>query len=148
MRITDEGRNKKMKKNKKIICPYCGARAILRDGTYVYGERSKGEKLYVCSNYPKCDSYVGVHRGTTNPMGTLADASLRNKRIKTHKIFDLIWKNNLMTRKEAYRWMEYFMGIPKNSGHIANFSDYRCELLMDKCRETLANNHIELPLGA
>ena len=137
-----------MKKSRKITCPYCGAVAILRDGKYVYGDRAKGEKLYVCKNYPHCDSYVGVHPGTNIPMGTLANAELRNKRIRAHKLFDCIWKNNLMTRKEAYRWMEYFMGIPKNSGHIAKFSDYRCQMLMDKCREVLLNNHIELPIGA
>lgn len=138
----------KMKKNRKITCPYCGAPAVLREGSYVYGERSKGELLYVCANYPKCDAYVGVHRGTKRPLGTLADANLRHKRIRAHKLFDLIWKNGLMTRKEAYRWMEYFMDIPKDTGHIANFSEYRCEILMDKCRQTLVNNHIELPVGA
>ena len=137
-----------MKKKKQITCPYCGGVAVLREGTYVYGERSKVEKLYVCSNYPECDSYVGVHRGTIVPLGTMADGNLRNKRIRTHKLFDQIWKSNLMTRKEAYRWMEYVMGIPKNTGHIANFSDYRCDFLMDKCRQTLENNHIELPVGA
>lgn len=137
-----------MKRNRKITCPYCGASAVLREGSYVYGERSKGERLYVCANYPKCDSYVGVHCGTNQPLGTLADAELRNKRIRAHKLFDQIWKNNLMTRKEAYRWMEYVMCIPRNTGHIANFSDYRCELLMDKCREPLINNHIKLPIGA
>lgn len=137
-----------MKKRRKITCPYCGAAAVLREGAYVYGERSKGELLYVCANYPKCDAYVGVHRGTRRPLGTLADAELRNKRIRAHKLFDQIWQNGLMTRKEAYRWMEYFMGIPKDTGHIANFSGYRCEELMKKCRQILINNHIELPIGA
>lgn len=133
---------------RKIICPYCGAMAVLRDGTYVYGDRSRGEMLYVCSNYPKCDSYVGVHHGTDRPMGTLANAELRNKRIKTHRLFDQIWQSKLMTRKEAYRWMEYFMGLSKRDSHIGKFSDYRCQILMDKCKEVLENNHIELPAGA
>lgn len=137
-----------MKKKQRITCPYCGAAAVLREGSYVYGERSRGEMLYVCLNYPKCDSYVGVHHGTQKPLGTLADAELRNKRIKTHRIFDQIWKNNLMTRKEAYRWMEYFMGLPRHSGHIGKFSEYRCQVLMDKCKEILENNHIQIPMGA
>lgn len=129
---------------KKIICPYCGAKAIMREGSYVYGDRAIKEFLYVCSNYPKCDSYVGVHTKSKKPLGSLADAELRNKRIRTHKLFDQIWKNDIMTRKEAYRWLEYFMGLPKNEGHIANFSDYRCELLMDKCKQVLKNNNIIL----
>lgn len=138
----------KMKKKNKVICPYCGAVAVLREGSFVHGENSNGKRLYVCSNYPKCDAYVGVHEGTDKPLGTLADAKLRNKRIRTHKVFDQIWKKNLMTRKQAYRWMEYFMDIPKDTGHIANFSDYRCDVLMRKCIETLKNNQIEIPIVA
>lgn len=137
-----------MKRSKKVICPYCGGAAVLREGEYVYGNRSRGERLYVCCHYPVCDSYVGVHAGTNKPMGMLANAELRNKRIRAHKLFDSIWKHNLMTKKEAYRWMEYFMGLPKNEGHIAKFSDYRCEELMTKCREFLKNNNIEIPVSA
>ncbi len=95
-----------MKRTKNTICPYCGSIAIFRDGKYVYGDSSKGEKLYVCSNYPACDSYVGVHKGTSLPLGTLANSELRNKRIRAHKLFDSIWKNKLMSKKEAYRWIE------------------------------------------
>ncbi len=137
-----------MKKTKGIICPYCGGTAVLRDGKYVYGDRARGEKLYVCSNYPECDAYVGVHEGTNIPLGTLAKAELRNKRIRAHRLFDSIWKNNLMTKKEAYRWMEYFMGLGRDEGHIAYFSDYRCEELMKKSREFLKNNNIKIPAGA
>lgn len=100
--------------------------------------------LYVCSHYPKCNSYVGVHTGTKIPKGTLANPELRNKRIKTHKVFDLLWKEKLMTKKEAYRWMEYTMCLPKNTGHIANFSDYRCNELIRICKDLLRNNHIPI----
>ena len=136
-----------MKKNKKIICPYCGAVAVLRKGSFVYGEKSKEEYLYVCSRYPDCDSYVGVHAGTKYPKGTLADSQLRNKRIKTHKVFDLLWKSQLMTKKEAYRWIEYVMGLPKDEGHIAYFADYRCDELINICKNVLKNNNIPLPAG-
>ena len=61
---------KRMKKQKKITCPYCGAHAALQKGSYVYGENSKEEYLYVCTNYPLCDSYVGVHVGTKKPKET------------------------------------------------------------------------------
>lgn len=133
-----------MKKQKRITCPYCGAPAILRKASYVHGEHSKEEFLYVCSHYPKCNSYVGVHTGTKIPKGTLANPELRNKRIKTHKVFDLLWKEKLMTKKEAYRWMEYTMCLPKNTGHIANFSDYRCNELIRICKDLLRNNHIPI----
>lgn len=137
-----------MKKQKRITCPYCGAHAVLQKGSFVYGDREKEEYLYVCSNYPACDSYVGVHAGTKKPKGTLANAELRNKRIKTHKIFDQVWKSNLMTKKEAYRWMTYVMGLSFEMGHIGKFSEYRCDELMRICKDVLTNNNIELPVGA
>ena len=134
-----------MKEVTKVTCPYCGAPAVLRQDDYVHGSRGQGKFLYVCKNYPACDSYVGVHEGTKIPLGTLANKTLRRKRIKAHRIFNLLWEKRLMTKKEAYRWMEYFMGLKKDDGHIAMFSDYRCEVLIDKCREVLVNNHIKLP---
>lgn len=136
-----------MKKQKRITCPYCGAHAVLQKGSFVYGIGSKEEYVYVCSNYPKCDAYVGVHAGTKNPKGTLANSELRNKRIKTHKVFDLLWKCRLMTKKEAYRWIAYSMGIPFDMGHIGCFSEYRCDELVKICRDFLISRNIELPAG-
>lgn len=137
----------KKEKLKRIKCPYCGSIAVLRDDKYVYGERAKGEWLYVCANYPECDAYVSTHKGTKIPKGSLANGDLRNKRIRAHKVFELIWKKNIMTKKEAYRWLEYFMGLQRDEGHIGKFSDYRCNLLMSKTKEVLKNNHIEMSLS-
>lgn len=137
-----------MKKQKRITCPYCGAHAVLQKGSFVHGDKSKEEYLYVCSNYPRCDAYVGVHAGTKIPKGTLANGDLRNKRIKTHKMFDKVWKSKLMTKKEAYRWMTYVMGLPCEMAHIGSFSDYRCDELTKICKELLQNNKIGLPVSA
>ena len=57
----------KMKKQ-NVKCPYCGGIAVLRDASYVYGDKSKHQKLYVCQHYPECNSYVGVHDGTDIPI--------------------------------------------------------------------------------
>ena len=76
-----------MKKPKIIRCPYCGGTAILRDASFVYGTHSHGGQVYVCSHYPSCNSYVGVHPGTKIPKGTLANRELRQKRIQAHRIF-------------------------------------------------------------
>lgn len=62
---------------KIIRCPYCGGTAILRDASFVYGTHSHGGQVYVCSHYPSCNSYVGVHPGTKIPKGTLANRELR-----------------------------------------------------------------------
>ena len=61
-----------------ITCPYCNGRAILKDATVVYGSSSNYGKLYVCENFPKCDSYVGAYPNG-NPKGRLANKKLMNK---------------------------------------------------------------------
>lgn len=57
---------------RNVYCPYCGRQAEYVDSKVIYG-RSYG-MAYLCRN---CDAYVGVHRGTDEPLGRLADASLR-----------------------------------------------------------------------
>ena len=94
-----------MKKPKIIRCPYCGGTAILRDASFVYGTHSHGGQVYVCSHYPSCNSYVGVHPGTKIPKGTLANRELRQKRIQAHRIFDQIWQQGILSKPEAYRWV-------------------------------------------
>ena len=88
-----------MMKKQIIRCPYCGSPAILRDTSYVHGKNAWEGKLYVCSRYPVCNSYVSVHPGTTRPKGTLANKSLRKKRIRAHRIFDQIWKQGILSKK-------------------------------------------------
>ena len=134
---------KKTKKKAQIIkCPYCHGIAHLTPASEIYGPDTKEEWLYVCCHYPACNSYVGVHKGTTRPLGTLANGDLRNKRIKAHKMFDLIWRNNVMNRKAAYKWMSDKLCLPYEYAHIGCFSEYMCDQLIDACKDALSNNRI------
>ena len=76
---------KQKPKQPQIRCPYCGREAVLRSASYVHKEKALEEYLYVCSGYPQCDSYVGVHTGTKTPRGSLADRNLRRKRTQAHR---------------------------------------------------------------
>lgn len=134
-------------KAKKIRCPYCGSPAFLHDASFVYHDKSNGGQLYVCSRFPACDSYVGVHPGTTLPKGTLADKSLRRKRIRTHKIFDQIWMNGILSKPDAYRWMADKFCLKLKDAHIGNFSEYMCDQLILEAARVLKNNHVPLPLA-
>lgn len=49
-------------------CPYCGSHTILRSADGIYRENARNDMLYVCKNYPVCDSYVRVQRGTKIPL--------------------------------------------------------------------------------
>ena len=128
-------------KKKTIHCPYCRAKATLHPASYVFGKSAKpGSLLYVCDRYPACDAYVGAHQKTKLPMGTLADGDLRYKRIQTHRAFDWLWTSGLMTKSQAYKWMQAKLGISGSQAHIAKFSYYMCDQLIAACNQARENN--------
>ena len=124
-----------MKSKRKVMkCPYCGHTAVLRDASYVYGEKAIEEHLYVCSRYPECNAYVGVHKGTLIPKGTLANGDLRHKRIEAHKAFSKLWDEGIMSKKQAYHWLGYLRPVFR--------LEYRCDELIRACKKVLLNNRI------
>ncbi len=136
---------KKKKKQSKtaqrrIRCPVCGGVGILRPASEIYGDPARTDRMYVCSNYPRCRSYVGTYPGTNIPMGTLADGDLRHLRIQAHRRFDSVWQTGIMTRDGAYRWMADLFGIPMSDAHIAKLGEYRCRELIRACDRILGSN--------
>lgn len=128
-----------MKRN-KIRCPYCGAQATLRPSTVVYHDRARpGEHLYVCDRYPQCDAYVCAHKKTLLPMGTLANASLRRKRILAHRAFNRLWEEGTMEKWQAYQWMQAKFSLRRDQAHIAMMSEYMCDQLIAVCNEAAGN---------
>jgi len=111
------------------ICGYCGARSVLRDSAVIYGGVSYGP-VYICGNYPTCNAYVGTHRGTTKPLGSLANGELRWLRKVCHAAFDPIWRTGRMKRKEAYRWMREALELDEDEAHIAMFDEVKCRRLL------------------
>lgn len=107
-------------------CPYCGSNVSLRESTVVY-RRDYGYKLWVCDNYPMCDAYVGAHKGSDRPKGTLANKTLRAWRNNAHKAFDPIWQGGRMNRGEAYDWLAENMGLTRERTHIGEFDVEQCK---------------------
>ncbi len=124
-------------KRVNIKCPYCGSKAFLRPAAVVHGQEhaAPGTELYVCAKYPACDSYVGAHRHNHMPMGTLANKTLRRKRIEAHAAFNCLWQSGLMTKRAAYRWLQVQLGLPSEEAHIANFSEWRCDQVVQLCSQ-------------
>lgn len=131
-----------MKKN--IVKCHCGAYAVLRPDSIVHGDKGKGEYLYVCSRYPACDSYVGVHKKSHAPLGTLAGRELRGKRIQAHRVFNQLWMSGMMQKWQAYKWMAAKFGLSSQQAHIAKFSEYMCDELIFICEQALQNNRERL----
>ena len=94
------------------ICPYCGKPTEYVDSSIIYG-RSYG-MIYLCRD---CRAYVGVHKGTDQALGRLANAELREAKKEAHFYFDQIAKTNLINkiwkkhipnmsnRNKAYLWL-------------------------------------------
>lgn len=125
-----------MKKH-EVICPYCGAKAELRPANFIYGrnERSNGEHLYVCRNYPKCDAYVAAHHASKKPMGSLANGDLRHLRKIAHiELYKFQYRSG-MTKWAAYVWLAAKLGLTSDETHIGKFSEEQCKKTIHLCRE-------------
>lgn len=124
-------------KRVNIKCPYCGSQAFLRPASVVFGEKATDPiaPYYVCAHFPACDSYVSAHRASHMPMGTLADAALRHKRIEAHAAFGRLWESGLMSRRQAYRWLQAKMDLPEKETHIGKFSTFRCDQVIELCNQ-------------
>ncbi len=119
------------------ICRYCGGIIRLVPASSVYGASAhrlglEQESLYQCQN---CNARVGCHKGTTKPLGNVANEALRLKRIETHHIFDAFWTSRHMTRANAYRWLSQQMRLPAKETHIGGFEMDQCQMVIDLCTE-------------
>ena len=128
----------KKHQTKAVHCPYCGSPAVVRPAAEIYHDLRRTDSLYVCSNHPACNAYVGMNTKTGKPLGPLADGDLRNLRIRAHRTFDRLWQSGIMTRNSAYRWMADYFCIPLSKAHIGQLSEYRCNELIAKCKELFA----------
>ncbi|KKN74617.1 hypothetical protein LCGC14_0388190 [marine sediment metagenome] len=119
----------------KPICPYCDREARFTSSIIVYG-RDYG-KIWLCVNYPKCDSYVGAHKGNGEPKGTLADKETRNYRKWAHNSIDWLWQDKVMSRKNVYYAIQNLMNLTPDEAHIGLFDSNQCRELVRVFKENL-----------
>ena len=95
--------------------------AIYCDTKIIYGI-SYG-MCYYCK---PCNAYVGVHKGTNKPKGTLANEKLRKLRKQCHDKFDPYWKNGKIKRASAYKRLSRALCIDAKNCHIGMFDEETC----------------------
>lgn len=115
-------------------CPYCGSHTILRSADGIYRDNSRDEMLYVCKNYPACDAYVRVQKGTTIPLGTVANRELRELRAEAHRQFDKLYKQGYMSKHDAYQWLGAVLGVSASQAHIAQLGVCGCNLVIREAK--------------
>lgn len=109
------------------VCRYCNGAVDLVDNSEIYNGRSYGDwpYAYLCSC---CRAYVGLHPDTDLPLGTLADKPTREARNATKKTFETIWRDQYMSRAEAYAWLAGKLGISVADCHFGLFEPAQCKL--------------------
>lgn len=125
------------------VCPYCGGTPELVDAREIFGPggaRFEG-KYYLCR---RCRASVGCHRYSTEAMGRLATAELRDLRRRAHAVFDLIWKDrHKPSRYNAYSWLSLRLGKPRHLVHMAYFDETDCRRVISICTAYLKSRNPE-----
>jgi len=127
------------------LCPYDGARVELVPSTKIYGAGRDYGWMYACVNWPKCDSYVGCHRGTKRPLGRLSNKELREAKNAAHAVFDALWKRKVdregcsakTARTSGYAWLADVLQIEPKKCHIGMFDLETCRRVVAVCRPYL-----------
>lgn len=110
---------------KAPVCPYCGTPSRLSSGREVYPYRANLAHKWFWACF-MCEAWVGCHPGTKNPLGRLANKSLRDAKRAAHDHFDALWYSGAMSRKQAYAWLAGKLGIPVRECHIGMFDEAMC----------------------
>ena len=118
------------------ICPYCNKDTVYVDSKEIYS-KSYG-MIYLCR---PCKAWVGVHKGTNNSLGRLANSELRPAKNDAHFYFDILWieKTKRGTKKhkareKAYQWLSKRMGLSRFQTHIGWFDIEQCKKVVEICK--------------
>jgi len=116
--------------DERIMCPYCKMPAEWVSNEAVYGQPyGTSHMIYLCRD---CNAYVGCHRNTLTPLGTMANAELRQWRRKAHDHIDPLWQSGQMNRSEVYKWLRHELG---REIHIGESDIETCKRIIELRRE-------------
>jgi len=120
-----------------VLCE-SGHPAELVNGQAVYPQRPDlyEKAFWLCR---PCAAWVGVHRGTATPLGTLAGPELRRARMEAHTAFDVLWKERGWPRRDAYTALAAHLGIQIHACHIGSFDLPACRRVVVFVRELVAS---------
>ncbi len=118
-------------------CPYCQGTVTLHQSSDHIYRRDYGP-VWQCED---CKAYVGCHKGTTEPLGRLADAELRTAKKAAHTAFDPLWEQKIKrhsvskktARNAGYEWLAGQLEIDKNDCHIGMFDPAMCKRVAEVC---------------
>ncbi len=94
-----------------------------------------------------CGAYVGVHKGTINPLGTPAGRETRRAREEAHAAFDPMWQkrqrlsglSKTKARGRGYKWLAAQLGIAAKDCHIGHMDADTARRVVEICRDAVGN---------
>lgn len=99
-------------------CNLCEGKVIYTTNDTIYGKQYGSGYCYLCTC---CGAYVGTHKPYPKvALGILANAEMRELKMKAHSIFDKTWSNR-KERNIAYKNLATKLNIPINECHFGYF---------------------------
>lgn len=102
------------------ICNICGEKVEYISNAEIYGRQYGSGFCYRCT---ACGAYVGTHKPWPDKaMGILADAEMREWKMKCHRLFDSFWQGmGRRRRNQLYVKLAGELGIPSGDCHFGYF---------------------------
>ena len=109
---------------KPTQCRYCNGEVSYENNSELYG-RSYGKwpYIYMCL---RCKASVGTHPNSDTPLGTLADRTLKDWRMKSKDIFFKRTRELKMSRNRAYTYLQELMNQSPNEAHFGIYEVEDC----------------------
>lgn len=87
--------------------------------------------FYSCPTHLSFSLIKGNPKG--RKLGKFINKETQNCRVKAHRAFDKLFQGEkpLMTRTEAYQYLQYLMNLDQKDAHIGKFSIAQCQELID-----------------
>lgn len=128
-------------------CKECRGRVVYHEhNAIVYGKDYGNGHIYICENFPSCNSYVGAH-GDGKPLGDVVGYKTRQARKQAHKAFDPLWRQGEINRRfgnreTAYKYLSDFMNLPTEKTHIGMFDELQCKRVLEFVNHILGKYEI------
>lgn len=106
-----------------LVCGDCGS------SMQIVSTPAYKRPFYGCKRFPECRGTLGAHKDG-RPLGVPTNREGREARQRAHHAFDQIWKDKVMSRDEAYTWLQKAMGLSREKAHIAMMTKEECERLL------------------
>jgi len=115
--------------NRIVLCSHCCGPAEYCNNKEIYGQSyGAWPMVWLCR---QCNAYVGCHKNSITPLGTLANAETRDWRKRAKEPFlELVATRFNNNRTTAYKWLAEQMGIDSAECHFGMFNVERCKLAL------------------